>query len=163
MPASQTQSQNSSRQARFIALALGIPIFLLLIALMAMPFLAQEETPLQAVGPVPAEAGSEQGGVRFNGTIHVWDVVGRVALDAQRTAHVSFDLRGPDSHPPSGILDIPIEFQMPEHNMDTIRAQAEPVGVGAYATELDLPMPGTWLMRMEINDEIGVLRLQVDE
>ncbi|WP_416138577.1 hypothetical protein ACM26W_19305 [Halomonas sp. HK25] len=148
------------RSARLIALAVGIPCLLVLVVLMAIPFMAGDETTLQVDGPMPTESGAENGGVRFSGTVHQWSVAGSIVIDAERQAQLSFQLRGPDGNPPRQAMRVPITFVMPGHDM-SLNLTAEQTGRDSFAVMAALPMSGTWQMRMSFSDVTGVLPLDV--
>jgi hypothetical protein len=100
MAPSSSTPDHSTRSARLVALALGLPFLLILAALMAMPFMAGDETTLQVDSSVPSRAGAELGGVRFSGTVHQWSVGGTLVIDTERQARLTFQLRGPDGSRP---------------------------------------------------------------
>jgi hypothetical protein len=150
-----------TRSARRIALALGIPVVLVLAILIAMPFMAGNETTLQVDGPVPAGPGTEQGGVHFSGTVHQWSVSGSLAVDADRQARLSFRLRGPDGSPPRQTMRVPLTFSMPGHDME-VSLSAHQTGPDSFAAISELPMSGAWQMRMTFSDVAGVLSFDVE-
>ncbi|MBZ0329306.1 FixH family protein [Halomonas sp. ANAO-440] len=156
MTGSRTAPDPAARSSRLIALALGIPILLVLAVLFAMPFMAGNETTLQVDGHVPAEPGTEQGGVHFSGTVHQWAVSGSLAIDADREARLSFRLRGPDGSPPRQAMQVPIVFTMPGHDME-MTVTARQTGPDSFAARSTLPMAGAWQMRMTFSDVDGVL------
>jgi hypothetical protein len=160
MPSTPSKPDRSTRSARLVALAVGIPCFLVLAVLMAMPFMAGDETTLQVDGPVPTQSGAERGGVRFSGTVHQWSVAGSLVIDAERQAQLSFQLRGPDGNPPRQAMRVPITFAMPGHDM-ALSLTAEPTGRDSYAAMAPLPMSGAWQMRMTFSDVTGVLAFDV--
>lgn len=160
---SKTSPDRATRSARFIALALGIPILLLIIALMSMAFISRDETRLNAVGPLPASPGLEQGGVRFTGTVHVWDVDGRIGANDAREIRLGLDLRGPDGQPPPPNLAFEMELVMPGHDMPPVPVRFERTGIGAYSGRSDsLPMPGRWSLRILFEQITGVLEFEVE-
>jgi hypothetical protein len=161
MTASRATPDPATRSARRIALALGIPIFLVLAILMAMPFMAGNETTLQVDGQMPAEPGTEQGGVHFSGTVHQWSVSGSLAIDADRQTRLSFRLRGPDGSPPRQTMRVPITFSMPGHDME-LSVSARQTGPDSFAATSELPMAGAWEMRMTFSDVNGVLSFKAE-
>ncbi|MBA2779563.1 FixH family protein [Billgrantia kenyensis] len=160
MAPSSSTPDHSTRSARLVALALGIPFLLILAVLMAMPFMAGDETTLQADGPVPTQAGAELGGVRFSGTVHQWSVAGSVMIDDQREAQLIFQLRGPDGSPPRQAMRVPITFSMPGHDM-SLSVTAEQTGHDRFTATAPLPMSGSWQMHMTFSDVTGVLPFDV--
>lgn len=160
MTPSPSHSDRSTRSARLVALALGIPFFLVLAVLMAMPFMAGDETTLQLDGQVSSQPGAELGGVRFSGTVHQWSVVGTIAVDAERQARLTFQLRGPDGNPPRQAMRVPITFAMPGHDM-SVDLTAEQTGRDSFAVTIPLPMSGSWQMRMTFSEVTGVLAFDV--
>ncbi|EWH03933.1 FixH family protein [Halomonas sp. BC04] len=156
MTGSRTTSDPATRAARRVVLALGIPILLVLAVLFAMPFMAGNETTLQVDGHVPAEPGTERGGVHFSGTVHQWAVSGSLAIDADRQTRLSFRLRGPDGSPPRQAMQVPITFTMPGHDME-VTVTAHQTGPDSFAARSSLPMSGDWQMRMTFSDVDGVL------
>ncbi|QTF93870.1 FixH family protein [Halomonas sp. BM-2019] len=160
MTATRPSPDPATRSARRIALAVGIPVVLVLAILIAMPFMAGNETTLQVDGRVPAEPGTEQGGVHFSGTVHQWSVSGSLAVDAERQARLSFRLRGPDGSPPRQAMQVPITFSMPAHGMEQ-SATARQVGPDSFAAASELPMPGAWEMRITFAEVAGVLPFDV--
>ncbi len=150
----------SARSARLVALALGLPFFLVLAVLMAMPFMAGDETTLRVDGQMSSQPGAELGGVHFSGTVHQWSVAGTLAVDAERHARLTFQLRGPDGNPPRQAMRVPVTFVMPGHDM-SINLTAEQTGRDSFAVTTPLPMPGSWQMRMTFSEVTGVLAFDV--
>ncbi|MCG6657450.1 hypothetical protein HOP52_06685 [Halomonas campisalis] len=157
-----TAPDPATRSARRIALGLGIPIVLVLAVLIAMPFMAGNETTLQVDGHIPAEPGTEQGGVHFSGTVHQWAVSGSLAIEADRQARLSFRLRGPDGSPPRQTMRVPITFTMPGHDMQT-EVTARQTGPDSFRASAELPMPGAWQMRMTFSDVTGILSFDASD
>ncbi|RDB44590.1 AAA family ATPase [Halomonas sp. DQ26W] len=157
MPANHSKPD---RSARLVALAVGIPFFLMLAVLLAMPFMAGDETTLLVEGPVPTQPGAERGGVRFSGTVHRWSMTGSVVIDAERQAQLFFQLRGPDGNPPQQPMQVPITFVMPDHDM-SLTVTAEQTGRDSFATVAPLPMSGNWQMRVTFSEVTGVLQFDV--
>ena len=154
------KSNKPDRSAWLVALALGIPFFLILAVLMAMPFMAGDETTLQVDDHVSIEPGAERGGVRFSGTVHRWSVGGSIVIDAERHAQLSFQLRGPDGSPPRQAMRVPITFVMPGHDM-SLNVTAEQTGSDSFTVTTPLPMSGDWQMRMTFSEVTGVLPFDV--
>lgn len=150
----------STRSARLVALALGLPFFLVLAVLMAMPFMAGDETTLRLDGQMTRQPGAELGGVHFSGTVHQWSVAGTLAVDAERQARLTFQLRGPDGNPPRQAMRVPVTFVMPGHDM-AIDLIAEQTGRDSFAVTTPLPMSGSWQMRMTFSEVTGVLAFDV--
>lgn len=153
-PGSRAQS---ARSARLVALLVGLPIFALLLAFMVMPFLARDETRLNAVGPIPASPGLERGGVRFAGTVHLWEIDGRIGTDDQQRLRLAFDLRGPDGQPSPPGLEVGLTLDMPEREMVPLRLSTTRTGPGAYSASGSIPEEGRWRLRMEFPEVTGVL------
>ena len=160
MTGSRAAPDPATRSARRIALGLGIPILLILAVLIAMPFMAGNETSLQVDGQVPAEPGTELGGVHFSGTVHQWAVSGSLAIDADREARLSFRLRGPDGSPPRQAMRVPITFTMPGHDME-LEVSARQTGPDSFSVTSALPMAGEWQMRITFADVAGVLPFHI--
>ncbi len=155
-------SEKAARSVRFTALAIAVPFLLLVIAFVVMAFIVRDEARLNPVGPVMPAPGAERGGLVFKGTANVWEVNGRMAIDAERRAHVSFNVRGPAGQPPSPDFPAQVALDMPEHTMEALRPTTSWVGPGAYVATAALPMDGRWRLRIEFPEITGVFLIDVD-
>jgi hypothetical protein len=156
-------SDNAARRIRFVALAIGSAFLLLALAFVMMVVFIQDEARLQAVGPISAEPGAERGGVVFRGTVNIWEVSGRMTVDARRQVRFVFDLRGPTGQPAPASLDLAVALDMPAHEMSALRPALMPSGPGSFTAAATLPMRGQWRLRMEFPELTGVFLFDVDE
>lgn len=151
-----------TRQARLIA-GIGGGIFLtLILAFVSMVFFVQEEARLNAIGPIAAAPGAEQGGLVFRGTAHVWDVRGRMTLNNERQVRFTFELMGPSGQPPPASLNFNLALDMPGREMAAIPLNHSRTGLGRYVATTMLPEPGRWRLRMQFDEIAGVFEFDVD-
>lgn len=158
-----TSPDRAARSSRLIALALGVPIILLLVALMTMGLVSRDETRLNAVGPVPASAGLEQGGVRFAGTVHTWEIDGRIGADDERRIHLGLNMRGPTAQPPPPDLAFEMTLEQVDGAAESVPVSFERTGTGSYSgRSASLPAPGRWSLRIAFEHVTGVLEFEVE-
>jgi hypothetical protein len=136
-------------------------ILLLVAALVAIPYLATDETRLTATAPIAPAPGMEFGGWHLTGTVHVWQVSGRLTIDAQRRVQTSLEFIGPGGWPPQEGFAPRMALYMPEHAMDALRPRLIRVGPGSYVADASLPMDGRWHLRLELPEVSGVFAFDV--
>lgn len=155
--------KEAARGVRRVAIAVGTLFLLLVSGFLAMVFFVHEEARLSAVGPIAPGPGAERGGLVFRGTANIWEVRGRMTLDAQRQVRFGLELIGPTGQPAPASLDFRIELDMPDHDMTPLRPGVVRTGPGAYAASTALPHPGQWRLRIELPEITGVFLFDVDE
>jgi hypothetical protein len=149
-------SAANAGSTRWIALGLGLAIILLVALFLAIPYLATDETRLNVTAPIAPAPGLERGGWHLAGTVHVWQVSGRLTIDAQRRVQASFDLIGPGGWPPPEGFAPRMVLDMPEHGMEVLRPRLVRVGPGSYVADASLPMDGRWRLSLELPEVTGV-------
>jgi hypothetical protein len=162
-PAHDAPTPEATRGVRMVAMSVGALFLLLVAGFVAMVFFVQEEARLNAVGPIAAGPGAERGGLVFRGTANIWEVRGRMTLDAQRQVRFGLDLIGPTGQPAPASLDFRIALDRPEHDMTPLRPGVVRTGPGAYAASAALPQAGQWRLRIELPEITGVFLFDVDE
>ena len=159
-----TPSEGAISQARMVALLLAGAFLLLVSAFGAMVFFVQDEARLNAVGPIAAGPGAERGGLVFRGTANIWDVRGRMVIDAERNVHFAFDLVGPTAQPAPASLPFHLELDKVERDdLPPMRISHRLTGLGSYAASAALPSAGRWRLRMVFEGITGVFEFDVDE
>lgn len=145
-------------QVRWVALLIAGAFFLLIGAFVTMVFFVQEEARLNAVGPIAAGPGAERGGLVFHGTASVWEVRGRMVVDANRRAHFAFDLISPTAQPAPQSLEFHLELEkVGDYGASSrLRLPHRLTGPGSYVASADLPSEGRWRLRMEFEQITGV-------
>jgi hypothetical protein len=152
----------SNNTPRIIAAILGLVFFALIAAFVAMAMISRDEVRINAIGPLGKAPGVERGGVRFSGTVHVWEVVGSVGTDQQGNAQLNLNLRGPNGQPPDGRLELSAAFARPGSDAAHIPVRLQRVGQGVYDGQATLPGDGPWLLRLAVPEVTGVLAFTVD-
>lgn len=152
----------SNNTPRVVALILGLIFFALIAAFVTMAMISRDEVRINAIGPLGKSPGVERGGVRFSGTLNVWEVVGSIGADSERVAHLNMFLRGPNGQPPDDGLQLTARLVQPEGGGDGIAAPLTRTGPGTYAGSAPLPADGPWLLRLAVPEVTGVLAFTVD-
>ncbi|MDG3065272.1 AAA family ATPase [Thauera mechernichensis] len=161
-PPSRSAGAPAARQARLVALIVGGLFLLLIVAFVAMVFTVRDEARLNAVGPIPPAPGAERGGLVFHGTANIWEVRGRMTLDAERQVSFSFDLIGPTAQPAPATLAFDLSLDMPDHDRAPIPLQHTLAGPGSYVAKAALPEPGRWRLRLQLPEITGLFEFEVD-
>ena len=116
---------------------------------MIMPFIAKDEIPLQAVGPVAATPGAAQGGIVFRGTANVWEIRGQMTEDTGRKVRFDFQLMGPTGQPPSDDLPVGLTIEPVDASAPAVALSLQVHGMGRYSSvETSLPSAGRWRLRV---------------
>jgi hypothetical protein len=149
--------------ARIAALAIGGAFLLLILAFVTMAFIVRDEARLNPIGPVAPGAGSERGGVVFSGAAGTWELRGQVAIDAQRSVHVAFDLVSPTGQPAPASLVPTIAFEQPDRETTPLTATASREAPGSYVATAPLPADGQWRLRIGLPEIAAVLVFDVAE
>lgn len=152
---------SGSTTPRIVALILGLTFLSLIIAFVAMAMISRDEVRLNAVGPLGPAPGVERGGVRFTGTIHVWEVVGGIGHDAQGNAQLQLNLRGPTAQPPDASLPLSVALKRPDSEA-TLPIPLTRTGPGVYTGAAPLPGDGQWQLRLTVPEVTGVLNFTLD-
>lgn len=152
----------SNNTPRIVAALLGLVFFALIGAFVTMAMISRDEVRINAIGPLGKAPGIERGGVRFSGTVHVWEVVGSVGTDHDGHARLELNLRGPNGQPPDGRLELSAAFARPDSEAPPIAAPLRRVGPGVYDGQATLPGDGPWLLRLAVPEVTGVLAFTVD-
>ncbi|WP_332669775.1 FixH family protein [Aromatoleum sp.] len=152
-----------SNGARIVALAIAGAFLLLILAFVAMAFIDHDEARLNPVGPVARGAGTERGGVVFSGAAGTWEVRGQVAIDAQRRAHVAFDLVSPTGQPAPASLVPTVAFDRPGRETTPLTATVSREAPGSYAAASPLPAEGQWRLRIGLPEIAAVLLFDATE
>ena len=156
-PAATPGAASSVRHTRWLAAIIG-GLFLLLVAgFIAMVVFVKDEVRINPVGPIAAAPGLEQGGLHFQGTLNVWELQGRMAIDARRQAHFELDMRGPSGQPAPRDLAFSLALATPDGSREPLRIPHESIGIGSYAASVQLPAPGRWQLRVGFPEVTGVL------
>jgi len=151
-----------ARQARLLALVVGGVFLALVIGFVSMVFFVRDETRLNAVGPIAAAPGAEQGGMVFLGTVNVWEVRGRMTVDAARVARFALELRGPTSQPAPPTLQFDLSLDKPGAGLAPLALRHENVGPGSWVASAPLPAPGRWRLRLALPEITGVFEFEVE-
>lgn len=162
-PAHDATTTDASRGVRMVAISVGALFLLLVAGFVAMVFFVQEEARLNAVGPIAPGPGAERGGLVFRGTANIWDVRGRMTLDAERRVRFELDLIGPTGQPAASTLDLRLVLDMPERELAPLYPRIARTGAGAYAASAALPQPGQWRLRIELPEITGVFLFIADD
>lgn len=150
-------SNGAVSQARLVALIVGAAFLILIGGFVAMVFFVQDEARLNAVGPIAAAPGAERGGLIFQGTANIWEVRGRMVIDAERRVRFGFDLVGPTGQPAPQSLDFYLELDKVERDdVPPLRLTHRITGPGSYIASADLPSEGRWRLRMMFEQITGV-------
>jgi hypothetical protein len=152
----------SNNTPRIVAAILGLVFFALIAAFVAMAMISRDEVRINAIGPLGKAPGIERGGVRFSGTVHVWEVVGSVGTDPAGNARLELNLRGPNGQPPDAGLQLTASFVRPDEGATPIAAPLQRTGRGVYDGSATLPGDGPWLLRLSVPEITGVLAFTVD-
>lgn len=153
---------DSNNTPRIVAAILGLVFFALIAAFVAMAMISRDEVRINAIGPLGKAPGIERGGVRFSGTVHVWEVVGSVGTDHDGNAQLSLNLRGPNGQPPDAGLQLGASFVRPDADAVAIPAVLQRIGQGVYSGSASLPGDGAWVLRLTVPEITGVLAFTVD-
>lgn len=151
------------RQARTIAVVFGALFLLLILGFASMVFFVQNEARLNAIGPIAATPGAERGGLVFHGTANIWEVRGRMTLDARRQVRFEFDLVSPTGQAAPAGLDLRLMLDMPDRDNSTIAVAASHSLQGSRVATAILPEAGRWRLRMVFPEITGVFEFDVDE
>lgn len=164
-PPGQDNSANTeaARGVRLVAIAIGTFFLLLTAGFVAMVFFVQDEARLNAVGPIAPGPGAERGGMVFRGTANIWDVRGRMTLDAERQVRFDLDLVGPTSQPAPSSLEFRLVLDMPEQTLAPLYPRIIRTGPGSYAASAPLPHAGQWRLRIELPEIAGVFLFMVED
>lgn len=156
-------SSDAVSQVRIVALLVAGAFFVLVGAFVAMVFFVQDEARLNAVGPIAAGPGAERGGLIFHGTANIWEVRGRMVIDANRRVRFGFDLVGPTGQPAPRSLDFYLELDKVERDdVPPMRLTHQVTGPGSYVASADLPSEGRWRLRMVFEEITGVFEFESD-
>lgn len=153
---------SGSTTPRIVALVLGLVFLALIAAFVAMALVTRDEVRLNAVGPLGPAPGLERGGVRFTGTIHVWEVIGGIGRDQARTARIDLNLRGPTAQPPEASLALTASLVRPDESATPLQVPLQRSGPGLYIGEAPLIADGAWQLRLSIPEVTGVLNFTLD-
>lgn len=154
---------SGARGVRLVAVSIGTLFLLLVVSFMLMVFFVQDEARLNAVGPIASAPGAERGGLVFRGTANIWDVRGRMTLDADQRVRFALDLIGPAGQPAPASLDFALALDMPAHDMEALRPAVSRTGPGSYVAAAPLPHAGQWRLRIELPEITGVFLFDVDD
>lgn len=152
----------SNHTPRIVAAILGVVFFALVGAFVTMAMVSRDEIRMNAIGPLGKAPGVERGGVRFAGTVHVWEISGSIGIDQHGHAHLAADLRGPSAQPPNPDLPLSAVFTRPDSDAEPISASLRRVGRGSYRGSAALPGDGPWLLHLTVPEVTGVLAFTVD-
>lgn len=152
----------SHNTPRIVALILGLTFFALIGAFVTMAMISRDEVRINAIGPLGKAPGVERGGVRFSGTVHVWEVVGSVGTDSAGQAQLELNLRGPTGQPPDAGLPLSARFVRPDSDATPIAVTLDRVGRGVYTGSAPLPGDGPWQLHIAVPEITGVLNFTVD-
>ncbi|HRP75538.1 MAG TPA: AAA family ATPase [Rhodocyclaceae bacterium] len=155
-------TDRSARGVRIVAIVMATVFFLLIGAFTLMVFFVHDEARLNAVGPIAPGPGQERGGLVFTGTANIWEVRGRMTLDARRQVRFDFDLIGPTGIPAPDTLEVSVAVDMPIHDMPTIELPLVRTGPGSYAAGAPLPQAGQWRLLITLPEITGVFIFDVD-
>lgn len=155
-------ADRSARGVRIVAIAMASVFFLLIGAFTLMVFFVHDEARLNAVGPIAPGPGQERGGLVFTGTANIWEVRGRMTLDARRHVRFDFDLIGPTSIPAPDTLEVGVAVDMPAHDIPPMPLPLVRTGPGSYAAGAPLPEPGQWRLLITLPEITGVFIFDVD-
>lgn len=161
-PRPSTAPATEARQARLLAIVVGGVFLALVIGFVSMVFFVRDETRLNAVGPIAAAPGAEQGGMVFHGTVNVWEVRGRMTVDAEREARFALDLRGPTSQPAPPTLQFDLSLDQPGTERPPIPLRHASAGPGSWVASAPLPEPGRWRLRLALPEISGVFEFEVE-
>ena len=146
-----------------VAIIIGGLFFLLVAGFVTMVFFIQDEARLNAVGPIAAAPGAEQGGLVFHGTANIWEVRGRMTVDAERSARFAIDLIGPTGQPAPPSLDFRLLLAPPDENAAQLALNHSRTGPGSYLAQSGpLPTTGRWTLRIELPEITGVFGFDID-
>lgn len=162
-PAKPAPPPAAARQARVVALVIGGLSLALIGAFIAMIFFVHDEVPLHAVGPVPPGPGAERGGLVFQGTVNIWTVNGRVALDAERNARVAVALTTTSGEPAPATLPLGLAFDSADPEGPKLQMRQQLIAPGNYVANTQLPGAGHWRLRVELPEVTGILKLEVED
>ena len=152
----------SNNTPRIVAAIFGLTFLVLIGAFVMMAMISRDEVRINAIGPLAKAPGLERGGVRFSGTVHVWEVLGSVGASADLQARVEMQLRGPTGQPPDAGLQLTAAFARPDSDAAPLAVPLRRTGQGAYAGSAPLPADGPWLLRLAVPEVTGVLAFTVD-
>ena len=151
-------------QVRLVALLVAAAFFLLVGAFVTMVFFVQDEARLNAVGPIAAGPGAERGGLVFHGTANIWEVRGRMVIDAERRVRFGFDLIGPTGQPAPTSLEFRLELDKVAHDdRPPMPLVHRLTGPGSYIASAELPSAGRWQLRMVFPEITGVFDFDADD
>lgn len=154
-------SREAVSQARVVALLVAGAFFLLVGTFVAMVFFVQNEARLNAVGPVAAGPGAERGGLIFRGTANIWEVHGRMVIDAERRVRFGFDLVDPSGQPAPRSLDFYLELdKVGRDDVPTMRLAHQITAPGSYIASAALPSEGLWRLRLVFDEITGVFEFE---
>ena len=160
-PQKDPASSGAVSQVRWVALLVAGAFFLLIGAFVTMVFFVQDEARLNAVGPIAASPGAERGGLIFHGTANVWEVRGRMVIDAERRVRFGFDLVGPTAQPAPQSLEFYLELDKVERDdVPPMRLAHQLTGPGSYIASAELPSEGRWRLRMVFEQITGVFEFE---
>ena len=154
---------SGARTTRWLVAIAG-GLFLLLVAgFIAMVVFVKDEVKLNAIGPVGRGPGAERGGLVFQGTLNVWEIHGRMAIDAGNRAHFELDMRGPSGQPAPPDLDFSLALAPADGSRPAIPVPHKSDGFGSYAADAQLPAAGPWQLRVAFPGVTGVFGFMADE
>jgi len=162
MTHSNDTASSATRKVRLVALIMAGTFFILIGAFVAMVFFVHDEARLNADGPIAAAPGAERGGLHFRGTANIWEVRGRMVIDAQGMAHFAFDLISPTGQPAPTSLDFHVELERGDRSQPPARIPLRLTGVGSYMTSAQLSSPGPWRLRIVFPEITGVFEFTAD-
>lgn len=154
-PSNTSPRQPGRNGPRLIALFIAIPFLLLIGALVAIPFIAADEVPLNAVGPIGASEGAERGGVVFRGTANIWEVRGNMTENAAGALRFDFQLIGPTGQPPPAGLDLRLQLTRADGSAEQTLPFVR-TGQGSFQAQTP-PLPtGRWQLRLVFPEVVGI-------
>jgi len=154
-------SSDADSQARLVALLVAGAFFLIVGTFVAMVFFAHDEARLNAVGPIAAAPGAERGGMVFRGTANIWEVHGRMVIDAERRVRFWVDLVAPNGQPAPRSLDFHLELdKLGRSDVPKIRLAHQLTAPGSYVASAALPSEGLWRLRIVFEEISGVFEFE---
>jgi len=146
----------AARRARLVVLAIALPFLLLIGAFVVMPFIASDEVPLNAVGPVLPAEDAIHGGLVLQGTANVWEVRGQLTEHLDHVLRFQFTLTGPTGQPAPAELPLGLVARRKNDEASAVPWSVTRVGAGAYIAEARLPAGGRWQLRLKFSNVTAV-------
>ncbi|MCB1900286.1 AAA family ATPase [Cognatazoarcus halotolerans] len=161
--ASPSSPAASARATRWMVAIAGGLLLLLVAGFIAMVVFVKDEVKLNAIGPVGRGPGAERGGLVFQGTLNVWEIHGRMAIDAGNRAHFELDMRGPSGQPAPPDLDFSLALAAADGSRPPLPMPHKAGGFGSYTADVQLPAAGPWQLRVAFPGVTGILGFAADE